>query len=205
MINTRTVVVPENFYHAGYIEPRFADPPNKSVPTNTIIDMRACEFVAPPAVLWCAVYPLLAAQAGATTSLWVPSNLGVCVYLQSTGLFEILKAGGVEIDDRGIKFQEDRQVVLPVSRFSSESDVTDLVERSTDRLATSSLGAANIIPVVGDVFAELANNAVQHAESSIGAFGFIQFRQTQKGRRFVCVVADGRHRHKSLAREESES
>jgi anti-sigma regulatory factor (Ser/Thr protein kinase) len=123
--------------------------------------------------------------------LLVPANVGVCVYLKSTGLFSMLRDAGVEVDDRGIGNQLDAQIVLPLSRFSTEADVTSLVEQSTDRLAASSLGAANIIPVVGDVFAELANNAVQHAESAIGAFGFIQFRQTQKGRRFVCVVADG--------------
>lgn len=188
----RTVIVPDLFYHAGLISPRYgSEDPRVRPQANTDIDMRACEFVGAPGVLWCVVYALLAAHSGSATRLLVPANVGVCVYLKSAGLFGMLQSAGVEVDDRGIGNQVDTQVVLPLSRIATENDVTDLVERSTDRLLATSLGAANIIPVVGDVFAELANNAVQHAESPIGAFGFIQFRQTQKGRRFVCVVADG--------------
>ncbi len=34
-------------------------------------------------------------------------------------------------------------------------------------------------------------NAVQHAESSIGAYGLVQFYDSGDRRRFVCVVGDG--------------
>jgi hypothetical protein len=44
---------------------------------------------------------------------------------------------------------------------------------------------------VSEVFAELAQNAVQHAESPIDALGFIQFYETERGRRFICAVGDG--------------
>jgi len=44
---------------------------------------------------------------------------------------------------------------------------------------------------VSEVFAELALNAVEHAESPIGAFGFVQFYEFSEGQRFVCGVADG--------------
>lgn len=44
---------------------------------------------------------------------------------------------------------------------------------------------------MSEVFAELALNAVQHPESPVGAFGLIQFYETQAGRRFICAVADG--------------
>lgn len=191
---TRTIVVPEAFYNAGLISPRYGswDPRRPARgPLDTDIDMRACEFAGAPAVLWCAVYSMLSAHSGSRTRLLVPANVGVCVYLKSTGLFAMLQAAGIGVDDRGIRDQRDEQIVLPLSRFSTETDVTRLVEESSDHLAASSLVAGNMIPVIGDVFAELANNAAQHAESPIGAFGFIQFRQTQKGRRFVCVVADG--------------
>ena len=189
--SSRTVVVPELFYHAGLISPRYGSDDPRRHRDKTDIDMRACEFVGAPAVLWCAVYAFLASHYGSRTRLLVPANVGVCVYLKSTGLFAMLQTAGVEVDDRGIGTQQDAQIVLPLSRFQSETDVTGLVERVTDHLAAGTLGGGNIIPVIGDVFAELANNAVQHSESPVGAFGFIQFRQTQKGRRFVCVVADG--------------
>ncbi len=153
--------------------------------------MRACEFIGPAAVVWCAVYALLAKHNGCETQLLVPANLGVCVYLKSAGLFGVLQAASIALDDRGIREQADRQIVLPLSRFATETDVDRLVGEAADHLMTADLTAANLTPVVGSVFAELANNAVQHSESPIGGFGFIQFRRTQKGNRFVCVVADG--------------
>ena len=52
-------------------------------------------------------------------------------------------------------------------------------------------GSANLHPLVTEVFAELAMNAVQHSESPIRAYGLIQFYGSQVGRRFVCGVADG--------------
>ena len=58
-------------------------------------------------------------------------------------------------------------------------------------LQESGLGAANIYPIVSETFAELAMNAVQHAESPIGAYGFVQFYDSEFGPRFVCGVADG--------------
>ena len=54
------------------------------------------------------------------------------------------------------------------------------------------MGSANLYPVVSEVFAELALNAAQHADSEIGGLGFIQFYDSQSGdTRFICVVADG--------------
>ena len=34
-------------------------------------------------------------------------------------------------------------------------------------------------------------NAIQHSESPIGAYGLIQFYESERGSRFVCTVADG--------------
>lgn len=34
-------------------------------------------------------------------------------------------------------------------------------------------------------------NAVQHAESRIGAYGLVQFYESERGQRFVCAVANG--------------
>jgi hypothetical protein len=191
-MKTHTVVVPGQFHHAGLISPIYGSKdPRKCRFDGVDIDMRACEFVAPPAVAWCAIYSLLSIDCRKKTRLLVPENVGVCVYLKSTGLFTVLQSAGVDVDDRGIREQTDDQVVLAVSRFSTETDVTRLVEEATEVLAQSRFGTGGIVPVVGDVFAELGLNAVQHSTSPVGAVGLIQFRQTQKGRRFVCVVADG--------------
>ncbi|OGO50220.1 MAG: hypothetical protein A2148_04295 [Chloroflexi bacterium RBG_16_68_14] len=107
------------------------------------------------------------------------------------GLFDALKQAGVEVDDRGVRGRSDPQLILPLTRFSEEREVEDLANRALEALNKAGLGAANLHPLVSEIFAELALNAVQHAESPIGAFGLIQFYELQQGRRFVCAVGDG--------------
>jgi hypothetical protein len=153
--------------------------------------MRECQFIRPPAVLWTAVFPLLAVARGSACRLLVPENLGIGLYLQSVGLLRLLKDSGVEVDDRGLSNRQAPQLIVPLTRFQSEGEVEQLANDALDALARAGMGSANLHPLVSEVFAELALNAVQHAESPIGAFGIIQFYESQAGRRFVCAVADG--------------
>lgn len=117
--------------------------------------------------------------------------MGVCIHLRALGLFSELKKAGVEVDDRGIGSGHGAQVVVPLTRFDTETEVEELANAALDSLAASGLGSTELHPVVSEVFAELALNAVQHAESSVGAYGLIQFYEFAQGRRFVCSVGDG--------------
>lgn len=188
------IAVPRMFHHAGLLSQRFAshDPRSSSLPAEGVdIDLRQCEFIGPAAVLWCAVYPLLVSARRTVCRLLVPENMGVCVYLKSVGLFGVLRDAGIDVDDRGIADRRDPQLVLPMTRFNEESEVEELANAALESLSRAGLGSANIYPLVSEVFAELALNAVQHSQSSIGAFGFIQFYDSELGQRFVCAVADG--------------
>ena len=191
------IEAPSNFRHAGDLPERFAsqDPRQGTFAHDTVdIDLRKCAFLWPSAVLWCAVYALLATARGSKCRLLVPENRGVCVYLKSVGLFAALQEAGADVDDRDIrrKETEERKHVLPLTRFQRESEVEDLANTALDTLGSGpGLGSANLHPIVTEIFAELAQNAVQHAESPIGALGFIQFYEFQHGQRFVCAVADG--------------
>ena len=193
-MNLMRIEAPQEFWHAGNLAARFAssDPrPSTFVKSHVDLDIRKCDFVRPAAVLWCAVYPLLAVAKGSVCRLLVPENEGVAVYLKSVGLFHILQENGVDVDDRGIRQRPDQQLILPLTRFREEREVEDLANQALDALRDAGLGSANLHPLVSEVFAELALNAVQHAESEIGAFGLIQFYEYQYGKRFVCAVADG--------------
>ena len=81
--------------------------------------------------------------------------------------------------------------MLPLTRFDTESEVEELTNETYESLQRSGLGSANLYPLVSEVFAELAVNAVEHADSPIGAYGFVQFYEFEVGRRFVCGIADG--------------
>jgi hypothetical protein len=119
----------------------------------------------------------------------VPENLGVATYLKSIELFKILSENSVEVDDQGVGDQP--AGILPIIRFSTESEVDKIANEARDRLTTAGVGAANLYSVVAEVFGELAMNAVQHSHSEIDAVGLIQFYQSDAGERFVCAVADG--------------
>ncbi|MDP3062284.1 MAG: hypothetical protein Q8O40_03570 [Chloroflexota bacterium] len=188
------IEAPANFRNVAELFPRFAsqDPRLGSFGEEAVdVDLRSCSFVRPSAVLWCAVYLLLAKRRGSACRLFVPENRGVCVYLKSLGLFQTLQQNGIEVDDRGIAERLDPQIILPLTRFQTETQVEELANRALDTLGELGLGSANLHPLVSEAFAELAQNAVQHAESPIGAYGFIQFYEFETGRRFVCGVADG--------------
>ena len=187
----RIVPYPD-FRHAGSLRGYVKDPRQQAFEEPRIdVDLRDCQFIRPAAVLWCVVYPLLARSRGSHCRLLVPTDIGVCIYLKSIGLFRILQEAGIEADDRDIPERDAGQLVLSLTRFNTESQVEELTNQALEALRESRLGAANLYPVVSDVFAELALNAVQHAESPVDSYGLIQFYESMKGRRFVCTVADG--------------
>jgi hypothetical protein len=188
------ITPPSRFQHAGELSLRVdsADPREGAIPeAELFVDLRPSAFVRPPASLWCTIYLLLARRRGIPCTLWVPTNTGVCIYLKSLGLFGVLQRYGVEVDDLGIRDREDSQLVLPLTRFDTVSEAEELTNKAVDALKESALGAANLYPVVSETFGELAMNAVEHADSPIGAYGVIQFYESEFGRRFVCGVADG--------------
>ena len=182
------------FQHAGNLTWPFGSPDPREITfaePELELDLRKCEFILPAAVLWCAVYPLLCKSRGIKCRLLVPENEGVCIYLKSLGLFETLQANGVEVDDRDIVKGLGAQIVVPLTRFDSESEVEELANQANDTLTKLGIGAANLRPLVSETFAELAMNAVQHAESKIGAYGLVQFYGSGDRQRFVCAVGDG--------------
>lgn len=189
----RIVKIPESFVHVGFLDRKhsFVDPRRSGFDEQLDIDMRECRFIRPAALVWCVIYSLLAAARGCVCRLLVPEDFGVCIYLQSVGLFDVLKAHGIEVDDRGIDRRADSQLIVPLTQFDTGREVEELANMALDSLSSAGVGAGNLYPVVSEVFAELALNATQHAESPIGAFGLIQFYDFADGKRFVCVVADG--------------
>ncbi|MFZ0248291.1 hypothetical protein [Candidatus Binatus sp.] len=191
-----TIIAPEQFNNAADLDSRAAskDPRKTSFePKQLDIDLRGCEFIRPAAVLWCLIYGLLSVTRSEESRLLLPDNLGVALYLKSVGLLGVLGDSGFILDDQGISGTPDpgERLVLPIKSLGSESDVDTVANQVLERLQDSNIGAANLYPVVSEVFAELALNAVQHSDSSIAAFGLIQFYQSETGRRFICAVADG--------------
>src|SRR3989338_4773510 len=98
------ISAPLHFEHAGQLpqglvgeDPRIVRPPER-----VVIDLRYCQFVRPPAALWCLVYPLLVVHQGQACVVTVPEDIGVARYLKTIGLFDLLADRGVEVDDRGI-------------------------------------------------------------------------------------------------------
>jgi hypothetical protein len=134
---------------------------------------------------------LLVRHAGVECVLLVPENIGVARYLQTIGLFDVLKSAGTEIDDRGVAPTDLGRIGLQLRRFRTEQDVDDIANDALEHLNSQDLGAPNLRAAVAETFAELGANAVQHSESAIFAYGMIQYYEWESGARFVCTVADG--------------
>jgi anti-sigma regulatory factor (Ser/Thr protein kinase) len=186
------ITPPSRFSHAGQLpQDLLASDPRDSAPEDFTIDLRACEFVRPPAVLWCAISCLLAVRRGTSCGVLAPENVGVARYLKATGLFDLLKEHGVSVDDGGIEPALEGRMVVPVQALGSETDVDRIANVATESLLEHHLGAVNLREIVVDIFSELAGNAVEHAESPVGPYSLIQYDDRPEGARFLCVVADG--------------
>lgn len=191
----KTVVIKPkkpDFRHAGELPARFDRFDVRRTPTpgtEVEVDLRDCEFVRPPAALWCAVFLTLSAAHGVRCRLLVPRDLSVCVFLKSIGLFAVLKDCRVEVDDRGVGASNDLRTVLPITRFATPADATRVTNAAFAALQRSHKGAVNLTSVVTELFGELTMNAVQHSESPVGAFACVRLFETKP--RFTCTVADG--------------
>ena len=119
------IVPPSNFWHAGDLSHHDVseDPRQDEYSISELdLDLSACEFVRPAAVLWCAIYALLAKKNDKDCRLLVPDNQGTATYLKSVGLYTVLKEAGVDVDDRGLANQRDTKIPLPLHHFKSETE-----------------------------------------------------------------------------------
>ena len=183
-----------SFRHAGELPARYDrfDPRTPSYDVASVdIDLRECDFVRPSAAIWCVVYLSLALKRGCRARLLVPLNMGVCVYLKSLGLFEVLKQIGAEVDDRDISSRSDSKTILPLSSFRTTAEATAISNQAFDRLQSAEFGVVNLTQVVTELFSELTLNAAQHSESEVGAFACIQVVEYSQSPQITCTVADG--------------
>lgn len=187
------IVPRQDFKDARSIPARFNryDPrSDKFDEREMIVNLRDCTRVHPPAVMWCAVYLLLAQRRGSDCLLIAPDDSEAATYLTDTGLVGVLQQSGVSVDLQN-SLATNSSVLLPLTRFSSTAEAEDLTNHIHYSLIQSRQGSANIFHVVYETFSELANNAAEHSASEIGAFGIVQFEDWGDGSRFVCAVADG--------------
>ena len=186
---------PRYFRHAGQLNAEEAsyDPRRNDFPWDVVrINLQACEFIYPPAVLWCAVFPALVRKAQIDCELLTPENHSVAAYLNTQGLLSALVDFGVIVDDRSTPAGEDSKLVLPLRRFNDYSQSKEIQEEVLERLDSSGHVAGNVVPVIAETLGELMDNARQHADSPIGAFATVQFYdKPERGPRLACVVADG--------------
>lgn len=194
MDSTVSIKPPPQFHHAGDLPPRWdtCDPRTDSFTAREVeVDLLNCEFVRPPAAMWCAVYLALSARRGSQCRLLVPRSMGVCSYLAALGLFTFLKEHKVEADDRNVRPGKQDKIILPLTPFSATAEAAAITNRAAERLSSSNLAAVNLATIVAELFSELALNAAEHSQSPIGALGCIQFVEFKEGSRFICTVADG--------------
>ena len=175
----------------GYQVPR-NDPRQDDFDWDSVrIDLSRCTFVRPAGVLWCTIYPLLVAERRIPCELLVAYNPGVTSYLNRLGLFETLRTAGVEIDYLGMPSHHQGRLMLPLTRLTAISQVEELGEVIVENLARGNLSSSNVYDHINTAFAELANNAVEHANSPIDAYGYVQYYDFVGYPRFVCAIADG--------------
>ena len=188
------IIPRQNFRDARDVRAKFTkyDPRLHSFPSpDVIVNLGECHRVQPPAILWCAVYLLQWKRSGLDCRLLPPMNRAAAASLIDAGLFHILRSGGVAVASSDADIAGSANTILPVTRFEGLREADELTNRVDAALHDSGLGSGNIRPIVCELFSELVNNAAEHSESGIGAYGLVQFCSYGQDRRFICAVADG--------------
>ena len=193
-MSTLYIRAPRQFNHTGDI-PEYQvrdDPRSQDFDWESVrIDLSHCEFVRLPAVLWCITYSLLVAEKGIPCEFVVPNLPNIATYLNDLGMFAVLRDEGVRVNHLETPNTDRWQLVLPLTRLRSISEVEDLENSLIENLEWRNLSSTNLHTDVVVVFAELGNNAVEHAQSPIDAYSLVQFYDWYPQPRFVCAVADG--------------
>lgn len=181
------------FRHAGNIPSwSWHDPRTDDFwPTEVQINLSRCEFIWPPAVVWCACYALLVRNLSRDCELVLPHDHRVAAYLRGTGLLTILQEAGVKADDPQIGQASMAQTILPLCRIWSVRDADQLVDMALERLLEMGYPGPQMAPTVSETLGEFASNAAQHAESPIGGVGMVQYYRFREGSRFAIAVGDG--------------
>ena len=188
------IVPPKNFIAGRNVRAKFTkyDPRIHSFPSpDVIINLTECSNIYPPAILWCAVYLMLWKQRGWSCFPILPTAEDAAASLIDSGLVSFLQKEGIPVYGSNTDIIESADTVLPLTRFDNLREAAELVNRVEETLFRSGLGSANVHPMVCEQFSELVNNAAEHSESTIGAYGFVQFYSSGTSRRFMCGVADG--------------
>ena len=157
---------------------------------EVIVNLAECTSVRMPAVLWCAVYLLLAKHRGSDCALIAPKDNDAALSLHDTGLLQMLQKKNISVEYGRSDITDSLGVILPLSGFDSSS-AEDLTDQLHVSLFTRRQGSANLYPDVVETFSELVNNAAEHSESEIGAFALVQFFSSKNERGFNIAVADG--------------
>lgn len=187
------IIPPPNFKDSRGIPRRFSRFDPRSADFNereVTVNLKDCVRVHPPAVMWCAVYLLLARQRGRDCTLVAPGDPHVAAYLANLGLLELLQSDGVTVSlERGAT--SDTNVLLPLTRFGNTTEAEDLTNEIHLSLIQSEQGTASINHVIYETFSKLANNAAEHSYSEIGACGLVLLDASNGERRLLCGVVDG--------------
>ena len=157
---------------------------------EVIVNLRECTSVRVPAALWCVVYLLLAKRRGSDCAVLLPKDGDSALSLHDTGSLSVLQGGNVAVEYGGADISSSSSVILPLTGFDSSS-AEDLTDQLHISLSTHRQGSANLYPDVVETFSELVNNAAEHSEFEVGAFGLVQFLSSGQERRFLIAVAGG--------------
>lgn len=163
---------------------------DKFVEREVVVNLTECTRVRPAAVMWCAVYLLLAQRRGSDCALLLPKDPNAAARLQDTGLPWVLQQANVAVEHANSPVLDSSEVVLPLTKFDLSS-AESLTDHLHILLSTRRQGSGNVYPEVVETFSELANNASEHSESEIGSFGLVQFVSSGNDRQFLVSVADG--------------
>ncbi len=105
-------------------------------------------------------------KSGASCQPLVSEEPRTAIYLNSIGLFRCLKEFDVSIIGEHLGRTNQDQIILPLTKFSSDFDPEAVTNVIYERLDELKLITSNIKSTITETFGELANNAIRQVTSS---------------------------------------
>ena len=85
---------------------------------------------------------------------------------------------------------ENAAYALEPATFHSMREAQELTDTLEENLHDRNMGAANIRPVLVEIFSELVNNAAEHGMTPEGASAHVRYLPHRRGHAFDAVIAD---------------
>ncbi len=175
--------------------PRLVESQTDASHEYVCFDLQGLTSIRPGPLATLAAFASVITHADRQLRIVLPADPACCEYLEAVSGFCWFLADDPNIvfegrKSSGVLDYKVRNSLLSMTRITTETEAEKLSNEILDGFQRIGGPTGELVHQISDGLQEPANNAVEHAESAIGAVCFAQARRTRRGRFAEIAVAD---------------